>query len=398
MSYRDIITEETGIYQYLQGLNFLLYFTKPVLRHIQEFMTAAVQKGYKGTVTDMVALSFANCHRTTFGRFLKKGIWKAAYIWKAVQKEAVNWINTMSKVGNEPVFVIWDDTIAEKTKPSSQALNPIEAAGFHHSHTENKSVWGHQLLAVMLSCGICTLPYLLERYVKGAKSKIQMVCDIVSSIPTFEGRVYGLCDSWFTNKKVIDAHLSRDFHLIGALKTNRIIYPKGINISIRDFAQYIEKNDVHLVTVNNSQYWVYRYEGHLNGIENAVVLLCWPKSAFKKEPALHAFLCTDMELDSQTILEYYSKRWPIEIFFRQTKGLLGLNKYQVRSTAAIDRILALIALTYLFCTTQKSDYCKLSEGIVSTRREIHKQGVIWIYQQAKDDVPIDNVLFCLKAA
>lgn len=38
---------------------------------------------------------------------------------------------------------------------------------------------------------------------------------------------------------------------------------------------------------------------------------------------------TDVELSTQTSLEHY-----------------GLNKYQVRSTKAIDRILALIALSY----------------------------------------------------
>ncbi|WP_349292279.1 transposase [Thermoanaerobacterium thermosaccharolyticum] len=43
-------------------------------------------------------------------------------------------------------------------------------------------------------------------------------------------------------------------------------------------------------------------------------------------------MCTDTELDTKTILNYYNQRWPIEIFFRQTKNNLGLNTYQVRST------------------------------------------------------------------
>ena len=35
-----------------------------------------------------------------------------------------------------------------------------------------------------------------------------------------------------------------------------------------------------LVTVKNRKYYVYRYEGNLNGIENAVVLLSYPEKAF----------------------------------------------------------------------------------------------------------------------
>ncbi|HCY36688.1 MAG TPA: hypothetical protein DHV24_06070 [Candidatus Margulisbacteria bacterium] len=38
--------------------------------------------------------------------------------------------------------------------------------------------------------------------------------------------------------------------------------------------------------------------------------MCWPKDNFKGKKAPHAFLCTDVELDTLTILEYYSKRWP----------------------------------------------------------------------------------------
>lgn len=48
-------------------------------------------------------------------------------------------------------------------------------------------------------------------------------------------------------------------------------------------------------------------------------LPCWTENGFKKDGALHAFLCTDTELSTQTILKYYSKRYPIEVFFKQPK-------------------------------------------------------------------------------
>jgi hypothetical protein len=106
----------------------------------------------------------------------------------------------------------------------------------------------------------------------------------------------------------------KGYHFIGGLKTNRIIYPQGIKTSLKDFATHIKKDDVHLVTVNHQSYWVYRYEGALNGLANAVVLFTWHKDAFLNPKAMRCFLSTDMDLDTQTTLEYYSKRWPIEIF------------------------------------------------------------------------------------
>ncbi|MNC72122.1 hypothetical protein D3C75_1231330 [compost metagenome] len=61
------------------------------------------------------------------------------------------------------------------------------------------------------------------------------------------------------------------------------------------------------MTVNGSSYWTYRYEGALNEIDHAVVLLCWPEQAFGEPKALRAFLCTDVSLETETISAYYAK-------------------------------------------------------------------------------------------
>jgi hypothetical protein len=151
MSHNKRITENSSIIQYLMKLNFALYFTKPVIRHIVEFIIAATQKGYSGTVTDIVNLSLANCHRTTFGKFLSQGVWNIEYAWRAIRREVIRIIFELSQTSNKPIFVIFDDTIAEKTKPSLQAKHTIQATGFHQSHLKGKQVWGHQLLTMMLS-------------------------------------------------------------------------------------------------------------------------------------------------------------------------------------------------------------------------------------------------------
>ena len=76
---------------------------------------------------------------------------------------------------------------------------------------------------------------------------------------------------------------------------------------------------------------MYRYEGNLNGIENAVVLLSYPEKAFGDPKALRAFSSTNAALSTQEILSWYVCRWPIEVFFRQCKEKLALDGYQIRS-------------------------------------------------------------------
>ncbi len=398
MSPKDSISETSKLRNFLISLSFALYFSKPALRHIEEFIIGAVQFGYRGKVIDMVSLSHAVCHRTTYGKFLSQGAWNQEYVWRAIRKQSVQLVYQESQKTHQPLFVIHDDTIAEKTKPSSQAKSPIEKAQFHQSHLDNRKVWGHQFLTTMLSCNGKLVPYFMERYERGSESKIDKVCRIVESLPTATGTAYGLCDSWFTCESVIEAHFKKGFHVIGGLKTNRIIYPKGVRIQIKEFAKYIEKTDVHLVTVGRKKYWVYRYEGALNGIDNAVVVLCWPQNAFQKKGCLHAFLSTDTELTTQTLLEYYSQRWPIEIFFRQTKGNLGLNSYQVRSAQAIDRILALIAITYLYCVIGTGSYCLLGRRLKQVRAASQRDKVAMIYNAAKNNVPLEEIFANLKIA
>lgn len=67
--------------------------------------------------------------------------------------------------------------------------------------------------------------------------------------------------------------------MIGALRTNRIIYPCGIRRKVSEFALHLRKTDpnVSLVTVDCRGFYGYRYEGEPNEIPNAAEILSYPK-------------------------------------------------------------------------------------------------------------------------
>ena len=87
---------------------------------------------------------------------------------------------------------------------------------------------------------------------------------------------------WYTSEKIINTFAAGGFHTIGALKTNRMLYPFGFKKKLNEFAAFLTstRSNFRLVTVKKQKYYVYRYEGKLNGIENAVVLLSYPEKAF----------------------------------------------------------------------------------------------------------------------
>ena len=133
---------------------------------------------------------------------------------------------------------------------------------------------------------------------------------------------------------------------------------------VSDFALHLRKTDtdVSLVTVGGRESYVYRYEGKLNDIPNAAVILSYPKEAFGNPRALRVFISTNAELSTQEILDTYSRRWPIELFFRQSKGKLALDKYQIRSRKGIRRYWLIMSLVHYLCCMHSEQYCTFEEG------------------------------------
>ena len=272
-------------------------------------------------------------------------------------------------------------------------MHPIEDAYFHQSHLKGKQDYGHQAVAVMLSCNGLVLNYSIVLYDK-FKSKIKIVQEIAEELPIPPVISYFLCDSWYTCGGIMDAFLKKGFYAIGALKTNRVLYPCGIKQKLSEFALYLRKTDagVSLVTVGNRSYYVYRYEGSLNGIENAVVLISYPKDAFHTQKALRAFISTDVSLSTQEILNHYMKRWPVEVFFRQAKDKLAFDRYQVRSSKGIRRYWLLMSLAYLLACTGCGETMSFEDGYAAIYSHIQKERLWFIYQCGARNVLFEDVL------
>ena len=140
----------------------------------------------------------------------------------------------------------------------------------------------------------------------------------------------------------MDCFAKKGFYTIGALKTNRILYPCGIRQKASAFALHLRKTDpnISLVTVDKRQFYVYRYEGNLNDVPNTVRI----------------FVSTNAALSTQEILRLYTQRWQIELFFRQSKKKLGLDKYQLRSQKGIQRYWLMMSFVHYMCCTCKGTY------------------------------------------
>ena len=225
MSLANTIHHSSFIYNQFKKLNLCKFYSNRVINHLMSILISIFISGYHGKTTDFAKNS--SCHRTTIAHFLNSGKWDDSLLSDTLKCSVIEIIYSEAARTGKPVLCIVDDTIASKTKPSSRALHPIEDAYFHQSHLKGKQDYGHQAVAVMLSCNGIVLNYAFVMYNKSI-SKIDIVQSIAKELPVPPVMSYFLCDCWYVSEKIINTFAQRGFHTIGALKTNRLLYPSGI--------------------------------------------------------------------------------------------------------------------------------------------------------------------------
>lgn len=391
MSIANSIHHSNTVYNYFRTLKLGLFLSDIYIRHLMTIIVSVFLNGYRGKTVDFVKAS--THHRTTIAHFLNHGKWNSSRLQEVLKENVIRIIYYEAVMSGQPIFCIVDDTIASHAKPSSQAEHPIEAAYFHQSHLKGCQDYGHQAVSVMLSCNGITLNYAVTLYDK-TKSKIQIVQEIAEELPVAPVISYFLCDSWYTSAKIMDSFIQKGFYTVGALKTNRIIYPCGIRQKVSEFALHLRKEDpnVSLVTVGGREFYVYRYEGELNDIPNAVVILSYPKEAFGESKALRVFVSTNVALSTQEILDRYTCRWPIELFFRQSKNELALDKYQIRTQTGIERYWLIMSLVHYMCCTCKGKYCAFEEGYKHLQNKMKEEQITILYRYIQNGMPLEDVL------
>ena len=145
------------------------------------------------------------------------------------------------------------------------------------------------------------------------------------------------------------------------------------------------------MTVKGHQYNIYRYEGNLNGIENAVVLISFPVEAMNNPNALRAFISTNAALTNEEILNFYVNRWKIEVFFRDCKTKLAFDGYQIRSSKGIKRFWIITSLGYFIACCESTSF-DFSEGFHSLAEEIRNEKIRYIYEFGKSGNSFSNLL------
>lgn len=402
MPSNNIVSINDKLYNYLNDVNYGMF--KPQFNHLANIVNGLINlPGTKSLIKISEHILSAKSSSSIY-RFLSHSKWDDSLI----DRNRINYLKLYFDKLIKPKsvgFLVIDDTVNPKTQAKK-----MQGLSYNHCHTEGKNLWSHCVVTSNFVVGDMSIPlnfkpYLSEencsKYGKHFMGKSDIAISFINSFqkPYNCDKIYCLVDSWYTSQKLVDSSLVQGFHLIGALKSNRKISPLGISMQLKEFAKYIDPSTLDVVTVKGKEYRVYKYEGKVSKIENALVLICYEadNEGFKNPVYL---MSTDIELSDQTIIKYYSNRWSIETNYKYLKSHLGFDEYKVQSILSIERYFLLVFLAMNFLEIYRIYHLNSINTIGDTIEYIRslsaKDLVCFVYNQAKNNIPIETVFNKLK--
>ena len=380
-------------------LIFQLNLSRPQKRHVKNFIETIIACEGRKTIARLNHLLYDPRDQSAFTDFFTYSPWDTDsfryQVYQGTMKLLVDEQPQLS-LFEEPLFIIFDDSKTVKPGTSRHfevtdwQFNSSELRGYYYG----LPFVSCHLMRGAFSIPLAIRPYLRQRTVrrhnrkrknKGInkripfKSKYTIVKEILTALVEFlpdTVPVYVLFDSWYASAKLIKLCRRKRWHVICALKSNRKLKKIGAPQSrqLAKIARRIRKKDFQKTIVKSSDsshcYWVHTLKGRLNKINDDVSIFISKRHYNDKRPEF--FLCTDLSLNPQSGLSFYSKRWAVEVDHLYLKIRLGLGDYRLRSYEGVCRYFDLVCLTLAFLywrlTLEKGSAVKSLSDVIELHR------------------------------
>lgn len=192
---------------------------------------------------------------------------------------------------------------------------------------------------------------------------------------------YLLLDSWFTNKSFIDAVREvkgQNVQLIGMYKIVKTKFQyQGKEMTFKQIRNKQGKPK------RNRKTGFYYLEAEVM-LNNKPVKLFFSRKGRAGKWKL--FLTTDMKLNFAQMIKTYQIRWTIEVFFKESKQLLGLGKSQSNNFDAQIASITIASIQYilLMLRLRFEEYESMGEMFRETKAEVIRVNLsdrLWVLLQ-----------------
>lgn len=194
----------------------------------------------------------------------------------------------------------------------------------------------------------CTAKRIEEYFMSKGEKLIQMVKRATKSKIPFD---YLLVDSWFTNTGLVDFvyKCHKKFHLLGMARMGNTKY------ATERWGEISAKAIIGKLKGTSEIKYSKRYRTHYVCVDSALggrkVRLFFCRRS--KSEGWKLLLTTDTSLNFLRAYEIYAMRWSIEVFFSDSKRLLGLADCSARDFSAQIAHVSLVIIRYNFLASIK---------------------------------------------
>ena len=318
------------------------YFSKPQWNHFNTYVNGILlgEKGEKN-IQDIADNLVNGRHQSSLNRFLTRHKWDV---------KRLNAIRLKDSLSNRKGGVlIVDDTIIEKSGEH------IDGVGFLFDHCKRKSVRCHDIVSTFYKNMNMHIPlyftlYLKEEYASHMdiwfKTKIQIALELIKKSLIQVTPEVIVFDAWYMSKELVDFISSRGLFWVSSAKSNRLIQIDDLWISVSMYARDISKkmfNRINKLVGEQRFKWIYETTVVMKNIGLVKLVILRERGNSKSCTFL---VSNNIDLNGLQVLEYYKKRWSIEVFHRDCKQHLGMGEYQVRQLDAVVIHLHLVVLVY----------------------------------------------------
>jgi len=292
-------------------------------------------------------------HRSRFNNFLNV----ARCDYQAVlQLKAGELINLLRPAKGEVIEFILDDSKKQKRGKN------MEAVGWIRDPLTGKNIRGHQFVTAVIRFRGYTIPFGIRLYVKKQdcknlgvefKKTTQLAAELISEFRPPQGTtVRVLFDSYYLCPVVVKACRKKCFHFVSVLKANRNLFKNGRKLKTGKYGKSVfrnkDKKTFHIHKSNGNVQYSYVDAGWMDVGKVGKLHVIFSRK--KSEPKILGLVSDDPNLSACQLIRTYDDRWNIEVFFKDTKQLLGLGQYQNVSLEAAVTHLHLVCFAYALLT------------------------------------------------
>lgn len=170
-----------------------------------------------------------------------------------------------------------------------------------------------------------------------------------------------LMDSWFLSPDVIAALVRHQLDWVSLLKKNRKLETAsftlrdeagkpipltGPHIKVEELVKLIPKSAFRQLTLKDQEYWYFAFHVRIPDLGPVRLVISFDNPQLTGTYAVLVSNRTDWS--AKKIMETYVQRWPIETFYQDSKGHLGLDEYRMRAAKAIQKHWCLVFVAYSF--------------------------------------------------